>query len=633
MPKITFDQNDLLSGCYTLKARNKFSPGFDKMTPEAAETWLQINGSQLCNQLNGGKYKVMPASGFYMAKADGAYRRLARLTAIDTIIQLVLLDKLSDYCAENFSENSFAYQKGKGVASALNKYCTYAAQYGYASKIDLRSCFDSIDHTLLEKALNSFFFNRKIVSLLMAYAKMPVIIDGQLTDRNKGILQGAPISGMLCNIYFHQLDKDIEAHDIQFIRYGDDIVAFADSLTKADEYKEYVCSYIVQSLRLKTNASKCVTDACEKLKYLGQKFIRDKNGMICVGSGDKSASAYYSWNRNRPLNHRNSIDILSDGILRQKDYSAIFDSETRKTPIPLDTTDRINIFSNVIFDSGFLDKAMNAGIYINLFSKDYSYKGRFVPAGVMKDQRLVFEQLETYNNENHRLQLAKEFDLASVHNLRLNIRYYNKQQEEDVFKRALSSIDKLYDKMKQCTEYNRLLMTEAQIRGLYYSCFDSFIKNPAFTFKQRSKQPPLNEVNALISFGNVVLYNYIATELYKSPLDIRIGYLHATNRREESLNLDIAEIFKPLIIDRVVFSLINRNEINLSCFDYMDGGSVFLNEEGKRIFLRSFYEKLNSVLTVKDRPYSYAMLISSEIQKLVRHFRKGDKYKAYRQVR
>ena len=259
--------------------------------------------------------------------------------------------------------------------------------------------------------------------------------------------------------------------------------------------------------------------------------------------------------------------------------------------------------------------------------------GRFVPAGVMKDQRLVFEQLETYNNENHRLQLAKEFDLASVHNLRLNIRYYNKQQEEDVFKRALSSIDKLYDKMKQCTEYNRLLMTEAQIRGLYYSCFDSFIKNPAFTFKQRSKQPPLNEVNALISFGNVVLYNYIATELYKSPLDIRIGYLHATNRREESLNLDIAEIFKPLIIDRVVFSLINRNEINLSCFDYMDGGSVFLNEEGKRIFLRSFYEKLNSVLTVKDRPYSYAMLISSEIQKLVRHFRKGDKYKAYRQVR
>ena len=162
MPKIIFSLDDLMAGCTELKRRNKFSPGFDRMTPDAAETWLQINGTQLCSQLNGGKYKVMPASGFYMAKADGSYRQLVRLTALDTIIQMVLLDKLSDYCAETFSTHSFAYQKGKGVGTALNAYCEYASEYPFADKTDIHACFDNIDHSVLEKSLGSFFFNRRI---------------------------------------------------------------------------------------------------------------------------------------------------------------------------------------------------------------------------------------------------------------------------------------------------------------------------------------------------------------------------------------------------------------------------------------------------------------------------------------
>ena len=111
MPKISFSLEDLMSGCDMLKHRSKFSPGYDKMTPDVADTWLRINGAQLCKQLNGGKYKVMPASGFHMAKADGSYRQLVRLTAIDTIIQTVLIDQLSDYCADNFSDHSLHIRK------------------------------------------------------------------------------------------------------------------------------------------------------------------------------------------------------------------------------------------------------------------------------------------------------------------------------------------------------------------------------------------------------------------------------------------------------------------------------------------------------------------------------------------
>ena len=381
----------------------------------------------------------MPASGSYTAKADGSYRQLSRLTAIDTIIQTVLADKLADCCAESFSKHSFAYQKGKNVRTALNGFCEYASKYPYVTQIDIRDCFDNIDHSILENALNLFFFNHETGGLLMDYAKIPIIIDGHITDRKKGVLQGMPISGMLCNIYLHSLDQTLEDQGIPFLRYADSIVVFAETMPQVQKANSFVRTFLEDSLHLKSHVSRKNVTPSYQLKYLGHTFIRDKNSTVIVKSGEKGAPAYYSWARKRPLNNRSTVDILSDGILTQKDFSAIFETETDWTSVTLDTIDRINVFSNVSLDSGFLEKAAEKGISINLFSKEYSYLGRFLPSGNLKDQRLVFEQLQAYNDENHRLLLAKQFDLASVHNLRLNIRYYNKQQEEVIYRRALSS--------------------------------------------------------------------------------------------------------------------------------------------------------------------------------------------------
>ncbi|MCR5782227.1 MAG: CRISPR-associated endonuclease Cas1 [Clostridia bacterium] len=633
MIKLVFTPEDLLRHCRELGGGRAFSPGFDKMPPEGALQWLKYNGEKLCAQLNAGKYRVMPACGFYVAKRDGHYRRLARLTAIDRVIQADALEMLSPFCEERFSPFSFAYRRGRGTGSALRQYCEYASQYPFAAKIDPVACFDSIRHDELEKALTGFFSHGKTVSLLMSFAKMPLILDGELTERNGGLLQGAPASGMLCNVYFHALDMALTQRQIPFLRYGDDVVVFASSPDAAKEASGFVRSYMERSLGLRINLSKSRVDASEKLKYLGHGFIRDGSGIIQIGPGEKSASAYYEWNISKPRNHRNSMDILSSGILRQKDYSAIFESDTERYALPLDAIERINIFSSVIFDSGFLEKAMRAGVCVNVFGKNYDFLGRFVPAAPIRNQQLIFEQLIAYNDPAARLELAKQFDLASVHNLRLNIRYYNKQRGNERFEQTLAEINSLYRRMKDCCRYSELLLLEARIRELYYGCFDLFISNPLFSFGVRSRQPPLNEVNSLLSFGNVVLYNYIATELYKSSLDIRVGFLHATNRRKESLNLDIAEIFRPLLVDRVVFAMINRKEIDPGCFDTEENGGVYMNEEGKRLYLRDFYEKLNSTLQIRDRQLSYAMLIDDEIHKLTRRFRNGEEYKAYRQVR
>ena len=125
MIKINLQPDYLRRGCAVLCTKKSFHAGFDQMTPAAAATWLEINGEKLCKQLNAGSYDCMPALGFYVAKTNGQYRELSRLTAIDTIIQNAILEQITPDCELKFSDSSFAYRKNRGTGSALNRYCEY----------------------------------------------------------------------------------------------------------------------------------------------------------------------------------------------------------------------------------------------------------------------------------------------------------------------------------------------------------------------------------------------------------------------------------------------------------------------------------------------------------------------------
>ena len=152
-----------------------------------------------------------------------------------------------------------------------------------------------------------------------------------------------------------------------------------------------------------------------------------------------------------------------------------------------------------------------------------------------------------------------------------------------------------------------------------------------FIFEKRTRRPPQNPLNALISFGNVFLYRRIATEIHKTALDIRIGFVHATNNRSESLNLDIAEIFKPIIVDRAIFTAIHNMEIRAEEHFAKEGeNGIYLNKEGKRIFIRELERKLYQKISVDGKRITYDTLIRNEIRKVLHMVQKGEKYKPFK---
>lgn len=171
---------------------------------------------------------------------------------------------------------------------------------------------------------------------------------------------------------------------------------------------------------------------------------------------------------------------------------------------------------------------------------------------------------------------------------------------------------------------------EGNIRKVYYQCFTQIIKNDDFAFTTRTRRPPLDSLNALISFGNSFLYSKVLGEIYQTQLDPRIGYLHTTNSRRFSLNLDIAEIFKPIIVDRAIFTLLNRKIITKKDFDVKLEG-VYLTEKGRKKFVEEFNQKLQAVIKHPNlnSNVSYRRLIRMELYKLQKHIVEGEEFKGF----
>ena len=167
------------------------------------------------------------------------------------------------------------------------------------------------------------------------------------------------------------------------------------------------------------------------------------------------------------------------------------------------------------------------------------------------------------------------------------------------------------------------------IRQTYYDAFNLILND--YEMGGRSKQPPRNEVNALISFGNMMCYTMCLRAIHQTQLNPTISFLHTPGERLYSLALDVAEVFKPVIIDRVIFKVLNKKEIQEKYFDWKLN-KCLLNQTGKKIFVKAIEDKL--VETIKhrtlNRNVSYRHLIKLECYKLAKHLLEIEEYKPFK---
>lgn len=325
---------------------------------------------------------------------------------------------------------------------------------------------------------------------------------------------------------------------------------------------------------------------------------------------------------------KKTLYIFSDGRLARKDNTLYFETEKGRRFIPVEDTKEIMVFGEVQLNKKLLELLSIKEIILHYFNYYGYYMGTFYPREHLNSGYMTLKQAEYYLDRGKRLVIAKEFVYGAVKNIRQVLKYYQSRQKNVESK--LDAIEKLTTFIENCDNINALMAIEGNIRDHYYQAFDNIVENPHFAFQERSRRPPKNYMNTLISFGNSIMYTICLSEIYKTHLDPRIGYLHATNFRRFTLNLDLAEIFKPIIIDRLIFKLIGKNIIKKENFDRETQG-IAMKENARQNFVKHLDEKLKTTIHHRDigRKVSYRRLIRLELYKLEKHLMGEKEYKAF----
>lgn len=331
---------------------------------------------------------------------------------------------------------------------------------------------------------------------------------------------------------------------------------------------------------------------------------------------------------------KKTLYILRSGKFRRKDNTLYFeDAEGNRKFIPIEDTNDIFIFSEVDLNTRLLDFLSQKGICVHFFNYYGYYSGTFYPREHLNSGHVILKQSEHYLNEDLRIDLARRFVKGSMNQMKQVLRYYANRRKESnqKFIEVIEEINDLMEKINEIETIAELMAFEGNTRELYYSCFDEIINNKDFVFEKRSKRPPLNPLNALISFGNSLCYTMVLSEIYKTYLDPRIGYLHSTNFRKFTLNLDVAEIFKPIMVDRLIFQLINKKMITQKDFEKEHTGGILLNEKGRRTFIEQLETRMRTTVNHRHlgRNVSYRRLIRLELYKIQKHILGEKPYEPY----
>ena len=326
---------------------------------------------------------------------------------------------------------------------------------------------------------------------------------------------------------------------------------------------------------------------------------------------------------------KKSIYIFSSGEIKRKQNTIFFEGDKGKRKyIPIENTREFLIFGEVSLNKKILEFFTQNEIIIHFFNRYGYYIGSYYPREHYNSGAVILKQTEYYMDPSKRLKLASKFVKGAIQNMIKVLQYYNSRGVD--LKEEIEKLNNFLNSIPAQENIDSLMAIEGNSKGIYYRSFNKIITSEGWEYGRRERRPPGDRLNALISFGNSLVYTYCLSEIYKTHLDPRIGFLHTANFRRFSLNLDVAEIFKPILSDRVIFSLVNKGMLKEKHF-LRELGGLYLNDDGRKIFIEEMERKLNATISHRKlrRNVSYRTLIRMEIYKIEKHLLGEEEYEPF----
>lgn len=265
-----------LNTAYLQVVRNKGAAGVDGMTVEELGAYLSENGESIREQLRTRKYKPQPVRRVEIPKPDGGVRNLGVPTVVDRFVQQAVAQVLTPIFEEQFHDHSYGFRPNRCAQQAVLKALEMMNDgHSWIVDIDLAKFFDTVDHDKLMTIFGRTIKDGDVISVVRKFLASGVMIDDEYEDTIVGTPQGGNISPLMANIMLNELDKELEARGLDFVRYADDLIIMVGSRQAADRVMKSVARFIEEKLGLKVNAEKSKVDKPKGIKYLGFGFYFD----------------------------------------------------------------------------------------------------------------------------------------------------------------------------------------------------------------------------------------------------------------------------------------------------------------------------------------------------------------------
>jgi CRISPR-associated protein Cas1 len=284
--------------------------------------------------------------------------------------------------------------------------------------------------------------------------------------------------------------------------------------------------------------------------------------------------------------------------------------------VPAFDIDRVLIFGAVQLSTQAISFILDSGIEVSFLSMNGRLKGRLTPVQ-SKNVFLRLAQYDRHKDDEFKLMIAKSIIETKLKNQRTLIMRYQRNHPGIDFSSELDTIANALSSLPHKKAISSIMGVEGASTGAYFRCYARMLSQ-SFAFEKRTRHPPLDPTNALLSLGYVLITNEIAALVEAAGLDPFIGFLHGVRYGRRSLALDLVEEFRHPVVDGLVLTLINTGSVKDADFHKENNGAVLLNKDALKRFLTLYEERMEKQFLYRDNDSdtSYRKLFRSQVEQL-----------------
>lgn len=314
-----------------------------------------------------------------------------------------------------------------------------------------------------------------------------------------------------------------------------------------------------------------------------------------------------------------AIYLLEQGTTIYKDYQRfiIYVAEKPKLEVPIREVEQILVFGNIQLSTHVINACLRENITVLFLSQSGQYHGHlWSEESTNLDNQLI--QIERRNDDYFQFNVSKSIVSGKLMNSKQLLMRFNRKRKLAEVEKAIFGINQDIDALDFVDNLDSLRGYEGIAAARYFPAFGKLITNSSFSFAQRFRQPPTDEINSLLSFGYTLLFNNVLSFIIAEGLSPYLGNFHYGEKQKPYLAFDLMEEFRSPIVDSLILNIINHSLLKTKDFELVAStGGVYLSQSSRRVFLNQFETRMNEEVSHPDlqSPVTYRHAIQLQVRR------------------